>query len=458
MKTITIQDSYSALLSTIFVQLDAANIRYCVLRNFRPLPESEDGDIDILVQPEGLQIIEVALSSSSEIFYRKMKRNGHVMVHVVSLDEVREAVREGRPAKVINLDLQTRLQWMGLAYVDSEDVLLSRQRNEGTSVADLRRQAADLACHIVLDKNYVKPGHKRVILEALAQYSEAALAPLIPFVRGPVIARLHLALLTEDDAQILGMRKPLILGLLLRRPWAFLSCVRFLINKYLRILRAILFPPGVLVATAAPDGSGKSTLIEQVGLTLSNVFHPVKYQYMGWNQFILPTKGLLRIARKLSIGGTAKVHAAASSGTGIASRSWQDNISILHYFVDLWARYLIRIRPALSRGGLVLCDRYFYDVPARDAWVCKNPWFRSLLLALMPRPKVTILLTGDAATIAARKQEISPDETARQLAEFSSLKSGIGDVLELNAVDPLDQNVLLTVAEILRQPGREDAI
>jgi thymidylate kinase len=458
MKTITIQDFYSALLSSIFAQLETANIRYCVLRNFRPLPESEDGDIDILVQPEGLQIIEAALSSSSEIFYRKIERNGHMMIHVVLLDEVREAVREGRPAKVINLDLQTRLQWMGLTYVDSEDVLSSRQRNQATSVADLRHQASDLTCHIVLDKNYVKPGHKRVILEALAQYGKAALDPLIPFVRKPVIARLHSALLTEDDAQVLIMRKSLILGLLLRRPWTFLSCIRFLVTKYLRILRAILFPPGDLVATAAPDGSGKSTLIEQVGLTLSEVFHPVKYQYMGWNQFILPTKELLRIARKVPIGRAAKGYAAANSGAGVVSPSWQDNISILHYFIDLWARYLIRIRPVLSRGGLVLCDRYFYDVPARDAWVCKNPWSRSLLLALMPRPKVTILLTGDAATIAARKQEISPDETARQLAEFSSLKSHIGDFLELNAVDPLDQNLLLTVVKVLRQPDREDAI
>jgi hypothetical protein len=88
----------------------------------------------------------------------------------------------------------------------------------------------------------------------------------------------------------------------------------------------------------------------------------------------------------------------------------------------------------------------------------QKPWFRSLLLPLVPQPKVIILLTGDAATIAARKQEISPDETARQLAKFSALKSGIGHVLELNAVDPLDKNVLLTVVEILRQPGREEVI
>jgi hypothetical protein len=179
---------------------------------------------------------------------------------------------------------------------------------------------------------------------------------------------------------------------------------------------------------------------------------------MGWNQFILPTKGLLRIARKALMKGRAKGYAAANSGTRVASPSWQDYISNLHYLVDLWARYLVRIRPVLSRGGLVLCDCYFYDVPVRDAGVCKNPWFRSLLLTLVPQPKVTILLTGDAATIAARKQEISPDETARQLAKFSALKSGIGHVLELNAVDPLDKNVLLTVVEILRQPGREEVI
>jgi len=88
---------------------------------------------------------------------------------------------------------------------------------------------------------------------------------------------------------------------------------------------------------------------------------------MGWKEFILPTKRLLLAVLRLTSNKNNKKKIPQSQGEvqqadDPVKPSWIHNFSVIHYFVDLWARYVFKIRPALARGGLVSCDRYFYDV------------------------------------------------------------------------------------------------
>ncbi len=106
------------------------------------------------------------------------------------------------------------------------------------------------------------------------------------------------------------------------------------------------------------------------------------------------------------------------------------------------------------RGSLVLCDRYFYDILVNDIWLSKNPVTRSLLLAMIPQPTITVLFKGDPEAIAARKQEISTAEVNRQLAEFSRLRSGIGVSMELDAEQPLNDNVAVVIAAVVEKSAR----
>ena len=447
---------YGDLLVRLFAQFDAADICYCVLRSFEELPRRVDGDIDILVRLEDLPLAETVIKSLTGDSCLRRERDGHLLFDVISGDETKCAVRENRPAEKVVLDIQVRLQWMGMDYMDAAAVLASRERYGEIFVAGLKHQAAGIVCHVILDKGYIKSGYKKIILEAQFRYGNATLTPLIPFLGNSTVSRLCSALLARDDEQILRTRMSLIRALLLGKRRSIPSCISFLRKRYVRMARAVLFPPGVLVATAGPDGSGKSTLIERAGLVLSNMFQPVEERYMGWNQFVLPTKPLLRVAQKTLARGALKKVATDSSDSQVSSSSWTYNFSVLHYFVDLWARYLIQIRPILSRGGLVLCDRYFYDVLVRDVWICKSRRVRSLLLALTPRPTVTTLLTGDPGMIAARKREISPSETARQLAKFASHKQSFQGVLELDATGPLETNTIDVVEAVLRSRARED--
>ena len=122
---------FSTVLTTLFTRFDQQKVGYCLLRNFESLPDNADGDIDILVRQADIQKVDAILRTLSEDFslmMRKIERNGHLLVHLVAVEELRRAISENRPATEILLDFQTQLQWMGMPYMDPEAILSDRQR------------------------------------------------------------------------------------------------------------------------------------------------------------------------------------------------------------------------------------------------------------------------------------------------------------------------------------------
>ena len=69
-----------------------------------------------------------------------------------------------------------------------------------------------------------------------------------------------------------------------------------------------------------------------------------------------------------------------------------------------------------KRDCVLLCDRYYHDLlidPKRYRYGGPQ-WVARLIGGLMPRPDLWILLDAPPAVLRARKQEVSPQETARQ--------------------------------------------
>ena len=444
---------HAAFLAAYFRELDRRGVRYCITRNFERLPDEIDGDVDILVRPGQRARAEAALDDAlpGHFVVRRVERDGHLLVFITSAEELRSATREGRAAAVVEIDLVTQLAWSGLHYQNAIGVLSRARERAGSWVAHPADEAAHVLCHAILDKNQVKPGYRAVLERACQQLGDAAFEPLERCAGAGIVARLREVSASGDDASLLALRSDLIRALITRRPLGLLRFAAHHASVAARRVRAVLQPPGVLIATAGPDGAGKSTLLAQLGSVLDEIYHPIRDQYMGWRDFVLPTKKLLGwLQRTLAARKSPDATAAAAAASAVPEpeyshepdgpMSWTHNFSVLHYFADLFARYVLQIRPALHRGGLVLCDRYFFDVLVQEVWICENPTPRALLVALTPRPTVTALLSGDAEVIAARKREISPERTTDQMQSLSVL-SGSKGVLALDALKPLDENV-----------------
>ena len=450
------------LAERLFREFDRRGVRYCVLRNFLGLPQLVGGDMDILVHPQDLGTAEQIVHSvrHEHLIVRREVRNDHVQYQVVSALELERACREQRAAEGLAIDFQTRLQYKGLDYLDAEAVLSERARFGRIAVCGPRHHAAHVACHAMLDKNAVKPEYRDTVAAALSAQGAGAFTALEPFV-GPAMAeRLAGAWESGNETSILKTRGALIAGLVRSRPRALLSAAAFHWRKVRRIARALVCPPGVLVTTAGPDGVGKTTLLEQVHTVLSGNFVLVHEQYMGWKDFILPTKKVLgaleRVLKRRPGSDGPPSHSEARS-PGSRKLPWTHNLSVLHYVADLWARYVIRIRPVLGRGGLVLCDRYFYDLLVRNVWVCRNRWSRAALCIVAPRPSVTVLFHGDPQVISARKDELTPAEVKLEMDRFADLKSCVrgGSLVDLDATAPLGENVLHVVRAIVDAARKE---
>ena len=93
------------------------------------------------------------------------------------------------------------------------------------------------------------------------------------------------------------------------------------------------------------------------------------------------------------------------------------------YLADMFLRYLLRILPALRKPGVVLTDRYAYDL-MMDPSATALPGF--VLKYLYPRPDVCIYLHNSAGVLQTRKSEQSLSELNRQLDAFEKIKRPFG--------------------------------
>lgn len=71
--------------------------------------------------------------------------------------------------------------------------------------------------------------------------------------------------------------------------------------------------------------------------------------------------------------------------------------------------YLVRIRPAVRQGALVMGDRwaYGYLVQPRALKFYGPVWMARLAVRLLPQPEVVVNLVAPAEVIRSRKAELS---------------------------------------------------
>lgn len=69
-----------------------------------------------------------------------------------------------------------------------------------------------------------------------------------------------------------------------------------------------------------------------------------------------------------------------------------------------------------KKGELLICDRYYHDllIDSRRYRYGGPRWVARLIGALMPRPRLWLLLDAPAEVLQKRKQEVPLEETARQ--------------------------------------------
>jgi thymidylate kinase len=182
---------------------------------------------------------------------------------------------------------------------------------------------------------------------------------------------------------------------------------RYLFEDILRRIKRWMRPTGLFVVIVGPDGIGKSTMIASVLKTVSPCFR--RRASFHWRP------GWIRFNRREVI---------SRGPHDLPPRGRMSSIfAILIYFADYWLGYIMGIRVMLARSGLVLFDRYFYDIsidPLRFR-IKGCRWLVRLLERMVPQPDLVIVLDASETTVHQRKQELTLEEIRRQRQAYRQL-------------------------------------
>lgn len=176
---------------------------------------------------------------------------------------------------------------------------------------------------------------------------------------------------------------------------------------------------GAFVVIVGPDGVGKSGLAQALV--------EIAPGETGYFHFRPPIRGRLRPSVPTEMKPTTK-----NRSKPLLLLGW---LRLSVSFVRFWAGYLLRVRPVVGRGGLVIGDRWAYGYLVQPLALRYGgpPWLASLMIRSLPSPDLVVNLTAPPKEIHLRKQELTPDEIAAELEAWNRIPAP--KVIRLDALE-----------------------
>jgi thymidylate kinase len=408
-------DWVAPFLAALFTALDGTGLRWVVPRNHQDLPDRAGHDVDVVVHPADAPrvdpLVREVVTQQDLALLRAYAGIEHETYDVAAGDL--------RGRLLLHVDFQTDVCYRGRRLVDAGDLLAHTRPAQTRGGVRLRvpepaMEAYALLLHAVLHKGALKAKYAARLAE-LRDADPGGLERLASERLGRAMGARLAAV--RGEAELLALRPELRRALRRRYPANPARQAWFRLRSGARQTRLRLRPRGVFAAFLGPDGAGKSSLTDLLVERLSGHEDVLKIHrvYMGSGQPLLPTR---KVTRRLHGKTGPKVASKPVTVRDVSPRRLRGP---LHVMADEILRYWVRVRPRLAPHGVVLIDRYAYDVLRVNNRTVQRPWFRRLAVAIIPSPQVTFFLEGDPEVIAARKRELTVAETTRQLQAYREL-------------------------------------
>lgn len=195
-----------------------------------------------------------------------------------------------------------------------------------------------------------------------------------------------------------------------------------------------IYYKGFSIGFTGPDGSGKTTVIDLICSNLSKAHNNI--ELFHFRPTVLSNIG--EVAHNAGLTKTVdkefnKPHRGAKTGF------FNSILRLCYYTSDYIIGYYRKIRKSLYRRSTIIFDRYYTDIIAdsRRSRIYLDTHFLYYWGKLfIPSLNYNILLTADADTILARKQELDREGIDRINSKLDYLKDKKGYYLVLNNGKP----------------------
>jgi thymidylate kinase len=407
------------LLADIFAALEEQGMPYCVMGGYENFPYEVTSDVDLMLPIErACNLSQIAAQLAGAVGARMVQAQDHRTGSSFTLCR-----GTGDQAEIFLLDLSHTCGDRGAVWVSSHDIFAGRQYH----VNGFWVPAPAHAFAYYLGKRAYKGSFSLMQIERLLVWMEADPAGCRSWMSrwfSPALVTAIEDAVQGADTDALHQRSTEIVRQL--RRGSVVSRPHWQLQQVARLIRRMVSPIGMSIVFLGPDGCGKSTVGNHALATAVRAFRGLDRYHLRPR----PSKG-------------APV-APVTDPYGKAPRSFVQSVAKLGYFLaEYTAGYFRFVRPALVRNRLVAFDRFYCDLLAdpRRYRFGAPMWMAHLVGRLIPQPDLYIVLDAPAEVLQARKQEVSPEQSAQQRQAYLDIAATLPNAVIVDAARPLDRVV-----------------
>lgn len=378
-------------------------IRYCLIRNYEFLLSVRYPieSLDTLIAEKDMQKADrilkgLGFSKRTQQFSLKHK----AYFKLVNLEKVSFDIQLGG------------IHWNDMAYLN-ESVLERRIKKAFYYIPSNNDTFVMLLVHSILGKRYFKKKYQ-MILCAIADKidKESAMKELTRIFSKSIAKRLVTAVKKKQFGHIPIYR--LIAYFMVKEPSRIIIFTK-LFGRWVKWKKPL--KPAPLISIIGPDGAGKSSMVEALREILMKNNKQVSVVYAGRG------RGQLLPIRKLGNRYKAsEKERDKQERPNIFRRKILYSLAAPVFTADLMMRYAAQIFPIRMRKNIVITDRYCTDILLMKY---VNYTFKRALLALFPKPTITLFLYNTPEILHSRRPEEPIEELERQLDIYGRIHSDI---------------------------------
>lgn len=418
-------------LYAIIERLNACKLDYCIQNGYRDMPESYPTDIDIFYrnasEKELDEIVKVAAYDAGLKIIQKVAMGYYHFVYWLT-PELPD------PGFQLELDFQSELSRKSMPHYYIPTKLLDRKIEYKNFYIPY---PTDEIIYTVLRrvvKNNFTSSHLATITKAYntnPTVIERELMEELP----QSIVDIILKIVTTQSISVFEECYDTLNAYICQESKRHSTMIKRFSQWYYNIIRMLPLrffrPCGMDIALLAPDGGGKSTVLDalrQYGITS---FAGVERKYIRPGLF--KNIGQYKPNAKPEMANNPNPHGRKPDGI---IKSW---VRFLTYLIDFSVGYYIKVVPLKWQRKLVAFDRYYYDyyVDMYRYHYSLPKWVPRLFAFMIPSPSLTFILFAPANVIYNRKKELTFEETRRQCEAFRNLAEIIPNAVLVDVNRPI---------------------
>lgn len=424
----------------------AAAVRFVVLRNYSGLPQIAGSDLDVLVAHEDLGVARSEMLAAASSL-------GFVLVNVVrraASSPVNYTFYHHDLQTAYGIDMNSQLAWHGLPFLSESMVIARRKARHPLFVPHPVDEACVSLLTRLLYQGHVDERYKKLIGRAVDAYPlefrsslEAVLGKRGAEALVRLLAKRRWA---EVESKRHRLRLRLITGNYLRHPFRPVAAA---LSETRRVLRRMVWPPGLLVVFVGPDGSGKTAVGDRTLRSLEPVFSGTRRIHWKPRVLRLSRRGVSGTAPEVNPHG--RVPRRGLIGLLHFGRHWLEFTIFSNTLLPYW----------LFKNFLVVVDRYYPDIfvdPRRYRLDVPVTVTRLGYLSVR-RPDLLVCLDAPVQVLRARKREVTEAETSRQRRAYVDMAKATTEGRVVDASVELDRVVgnatALTLTYLKNRTARE---